>query len=57
LNFQKAVRNVYLEIARKEKNWVVIKCAERVGDGWNIRNPEDIHREILQHVKKIISKN
>ena len=53
VEFQKKVRETYLELAKREKNWFVIKCANKIGNKWNIRIPEEIRREVL----KIISKS
>jgi len=56
LNFQNAVRKTYLEMAKRDKRWVVINCANRVGGDWEIRKPEEIHEDVLKFVRNFMRK-
>jgi len=53
VEFQKKVRKVYLELAKRKK-WVIIKCAEKVKGEWKVKPPEVIHEEILDVIKNIL---
>jgi dTMP kinase len=53
VEFQKKVRETYLQLARKKK-WVRIKCADKVRGKWRIKTPEKIHEEILKFVERIL---
>lgn len=54
ITFQHKVRDAYLEIGKHEKNWFIIKCANKIKNKWYIRKPEDIHKEILKIVERFI---
>lgn len=54
LNFQKAVRRTYLEMAKSDRRWVIIKCAKKINNKWEIRRPEDIHKDIWMHVERFL---
>ncbi|MEM5814724.1 MAG: thymidylate kinase, partial [Candidatus Aenigmatarchaeota archaeon] len=45
--YQEKVRQLYLEIAKKE-GWIVVDCMK----GGALRKPEDIHEEIFKKLKK-----
>ncbi len=47
MEFQKKARNMYLEIAKREKNWRVIKC---VDSKLKIRDSKDIHNDIMKEL-------
>ncbi len=52
VNFQMKVRETYLELAKKKKNWFVIKCAKKVGKKWKIRKPEEINKDVWKVVNR-----
>lgn len=54
LTFQNAVRQTYLEMANKDKRWVVVECARKVDGKWQIRTPREIHADVLLHVEKFL---
>lgn len=50
LEFQKKVRSMYLKIAKREKNWQIIKCI----DGKNkIRSADEIHNDIIRKINNL----
>ena len=51
IEFQKKVRQMYLDIAEREKNWKIINC---VDENSKIRNAEDIHNEIMKKIKQFL---
>lgn len=50
IEFQKKVRQMYLEISEKEKNWEVIKCVDRDN---KIRDVKDIHNDIMKKIRHL----
>jgi dTMP kinase len=56
INFQKRVRETYLELAKRKKNWIVIRCADMVDKKWKIRAPQEIHEEVLKQAEKFLKK-
>ncbi len=50
VEYLKRVRELYLEIAKREKNWIVIDC---IKDG-NFRSKQDIADEVFEKLKKFI---
>ncbi len=47
IEYQEKVRQLCLEIAKKEDNWIIIDC---IKDG-KFRSREDIHEEIFEKIK------
>lgn len=45
---QKKTREVYLRLS-KAKNWLTINCVDKKG---NLKSREEIHQEIISHLKK-----
>ncbi len=54
LSFQEKVRQTYLEMARKDKKWIVIECAKKIDGKWKIKTPKEIHDEVLSSVEKFL---
>lgn len=52
VNFQRRVRKTYLDLAKKKRNWFVIKCAKKVGSKWDIKKPENIHKDVWRIVSR-----
>ncbi len=53
LDFQNAVRKTYLEMARRDKRWKIIKCVDRKENKLQLRTPEEIHKDVLKIIETI----
>ncbi|MCK4883781.1 MAG: dTMP kinase [Candidatus Diapherotrites archaeon] len=53
--YQKKVRDSYLNVARREKNWVVVECAKKTTNGWKIRTPQEIHDDVWNRIDKFFA--
>lgn len=56
LNFQRKVRQTYLEMAKRDKRWIVINCAKKINGKWQIRTPKEIHADVLVNVERFLKK-
>jgi len=54
VTYQEKVRNVYLRLAQK-KGWLVVRCAEKEGEEWKLKTPEEIHEKVWERVEKMLA--
>jgi dTMP kinase len=53
VSYQEKVRQVYLKLAQK-KGWLVVNCAEKQGEEWKLKTPEQIHERVWERVEKML---
>jgi len=51
IKYQEKVRELYLEIGRREE-WVLINCCTEKGGRLELRSPQEIHEEIFKKLKE-----
>src|SRR3989344_2996869 len=55
--FLDRVRQTYLGLSKSEKNWHIIKCAEKKGNDWKIKSIQEIHEIIWKKIAKLFVLN
>jgi dTMP kinase len=55
--FLDSVRKTYFELAKSEKNWQIIKCAEKNNNEWRIKSIQEIHELIWKRLSKLLVLN